>query len=189
MTPRPPDDDHQPRPEVVTRERARSARQDWIERATSADHKTVALLFIATALAFLALAATEFALMRMQLIVPENDADPARDLQPADDRLGRHRSSSSACIPLVLGLIGYIVPLQIGARGVALPRLNQLSYWLYLAGAVTIYGSFLYSVPGDRHGGAAAALRHGLLALERRRRLDRRHRRSPASASPASRST
>ena len=38
-------------------------------------------------------------------------------------------------IPLALGLIGYIVPLQIGARGVALPRLNLLSFWLYLAGA------------------------------------------------------
>ena len=75
--------------------------------------------------------------MRLQLIVPENDAARARDLQPADERRAGRRSSSSACIPLALGLIGYIVPLQIGARGVALPRLNQLSYWLYLAGAVT----------------------------------------------------
>ena len=59
------------RPEVVTRD-LREPRQAWIERATSADHKTVGLLFIATALSLLALAATEFALMRMQLIIPEN---------------------------------------------------------------------------------------------------------------------
>ena len=52
-----------------------------------------------------------------------------------------------ACLPLALGLISYIVPLQIGARGVALPRLHQLSYWLYAAGALTVYASFLYSAP------------------------------------------
>ena len=52
-----------------------------------------------------------------------------------------------AIVPLALGLIGYIVPLQIGARGVALPRLNQLSYYLYLAGGFTILASFLYSAP------------------------------------------
>src|SRR5207244_3490490 len=51
------------------------------------------------------------------------------------------------CIPLIIGLIGYIVPLQVGARNVALPRLNQFSYWLYAAGAVTIQATFLYSVP------------------------------------------
>ena len=81
-----------------------------------------------------------------------------------------------AAIPLALGLIGYIVPLQIGARGVACPRLDQLSYWLYLVGGVTIYASFLYTAPESGTIGAAAALRHRLLALQRRRRLDRRHR-------------
>lgn len=133
------------RPEIVTRE-VRSPRQAWIERATSADHKTVGLLYIATSLVFLALAATEFALMRVQLIVPENSL-----IKPEIfDRLMSAAPVTFvvlACIPLLLGLIGYIVPLQLGARGVALPRLNQLSYWLYAAGAVTIYASFLYSVP------------------------------------------
>ena len=50
-------------------------------------------------------------------------------------------------VPFLIGLIGYIVPLQIGARGVALPRLNQLGYWLYAAGAFMFYASFLYAVP------------------------------------------
>ena len=58
-------------PEVVTRG-VPVARKPWIERATSADHKAVGLLYIATALSFLSLAAVEFALMRLQLIVPEN---------------------------------------------------------------------------------------------------------------------
>ena len=50
------------------------------------------------------------------------------------------------------------MPLQIGARGVALPRLGALSYWLYLAGALTIYASFLYTPSGGRHARPGAAL-------------------------------
>ena len=89
---------------------------------------------------------TQFALMRMQLIVPENDL-----LKPEIfNRLMTGAVTSFSVlgvVPLALGLIGYIVPLQIGARGVALPRLNQLSYYLYLAGGFTILASFLYSAP------------------------------------------
>ena len=133
------------RPEIVSR-RVRKPRPAWVERVTSADHKTVAQLYIGTALTMLALVAVEFALMRMQLIVPENSL-----INP--EIFNRLLSASGVsfvvlfAIPLALGLIGYIVPLQIGARGVALPRLNQLSYWLYAAGAVSLYASFLYTAP------------------------------------------
>ncbi len=134
-----------PRPEIVTRGVPES-RPGWIERATSADHKSVALMYIATSLTFLALAATQFFLLRTQLMLPENDL-----LKPEIfDRLMSASVVSFvvlAIVPLALGLIGYIVPLQIGARGVALPRLHQFSYYLYLAGGVTILASFLYSVP------------------------------------------
>ena len=92
-------------------------------------------------------------------------------------------------MPLMLGLIGYIVPLQIGARGVALPRLNQLSYWLYAAGALTIYASFLYSARRPARSGLPPLSEPRVHAHQRHRRLDRRHRRSPASASSAGRST
>ncbi|MCD6014087.1 MAG: ctaD [Solirubrobacterales bacterium] len=135
----------QVRPEVVTRG-VHAPAKPWVERATSADHKAVGLLYIATSLSFLSLAAVEFALLRLQLIVPENSL-----IQP--EIFNRLLSTAPvtlvvlAAIPLALGLIGYIVPLQIGARSVAFPRLNQLSYWLYLVGGVTIYASFLYTAP------------------------------------------
>jgi len=133
------------RPEIVTR-RIKPQRQAWIERATSADHKLVGLLYVGTSLTFLALALTEFVLMRVQLIAPENTL-----LKPEIfDRLMSAAPVTFvllSCIPLLIGLMVYVVPLQLGARGVALPRLNQLSYWLYAAGAVTIYASFLYTVP------------------------------------------
>lgn len=144
MTP-PPATAAPPRPEVVTRG-IPEQRQAWIERATSADHKTVGVMYIATALSFLALAALEFLLMRVQLIVPENTL-----IKPEIfDRLMSTAPVTLvvlAAIPLALGLIACIVPLQIGARGVAFPRLLQLSYWLYLIGGVTIYASFLYLAP------------------------------------------
>ena len=132
------------RPEVVTRGRP-APRAAWIEATTAAEHKSVAKLFLGSALAFLVLAVVQFALMRVQLIAPDNTL-----INP--EIFGRLVSASAVtavvlfALPLLLGLIGYIVPLQVGARGVALPRLNQLSYWLYAVGALTIYASFLYSV-------------------------------------------
>jgi heme/copper-type cytochrome/quinol oxidase subunit 1 len=58
-------------PEVVT-EAPPSRRAAWIERATSADHKSVGLLYIGAALCFAVLALVELVVMRVQLIVPES---------------------------------------------------------------------------------------------------------------------
>jgi heme/copper-type cytochrome/quinol oxidase subunit 1 len=130
------------RPEVVTEEVA-TGRPGWIALATSADHKAVGRMYIATALTFLAAAITLLALMRIQLIVPDSTI-----IRP--EIFNRLLSAYGVtgvllfAVPLFMGLISYVVPLQIGARSVALPRLNALSYWLYVLGGVTIYASFLY---------------------------------------------
>ncbi|MEO8092029.1 MAG: cbb3-type cytochrome c oxidase subunit I [bacterium] len=135
------------RPELVVRDGVASSRPDWATRVTSADHKSVAKLYLGAALTFLVLALTQFALMRVQLFVPDSTI-----IKP--EIFGRLLSASGAtfavlfCIPIVLGMISYIVPLQIGARGVALPRLNLLGAWLYIAGGVVLYASFAYT-PGD----------------------------------------
>jgi heme/copper-type cytochrome/quinol oxidase subunit 1 len=135
----------QPRPEVVTRG-VSSPRAAWIEAATSADHKAVAKLWIGTSLTFLAVTAVLFALTRVQLIVP----DSTIIVPEVFNRIVSATNVTAVvffAVPLVLGLIGYVVPLQVGARGVALPRLNQLGYWLFAAGAFMFYASFLYTVP------------------------------------------
>lgn len=132
-------------PEIVTRE-VRTRRAAWIEAATSADHKAVAKLWLGTAITFLAVAAVQFALTRLHLMVPDSTI-----LQP--EIFNRILSASSVtavilfALPFTIGLLSYIVPLQIGARSMALPRLNQLGFWLYAAGALMIYASFLYTVP------------------------------------------
>lgn len=133
------------RPEVVTR-RIPAWREGWTTAATSADHKVVAKLFMGTSLTFLAIAALTFALTRLHLIVPDSSI-----LRP--DIFSQMSTTAMTSItvlfgvPFVLGLLGYIVPLQIGARGVALPRLNQLAYWLYAIGTLIFFVSFLYLAP------------------------------------------
>ena len=133
------------RPEVVT-DGIQRRRPAWIENATSGDHKVAGLMFIATSLSFLVVALTEFVLMRVQLIVPDSTIiDPT-----IFDRLLSTYGATAAVffgIPFGLGLICYVVPLQIGARGLAFPRLAALSYWLYLFGGIALYASFLYNPP------------------------------------------
>ncbi len=129
-------------PEVVS-DGYRKRRPAWVERATSADHKTVSLMFIAGAMAFLVLAGLELALMRIQLFLPENTTIIPETFDRIMSTFGATTIVLFA-IPLALGLIGYIVPLQVGSRGVAFPRLGLLSAWLYMGGAATLYGSYLY---------------------------------------------
>jgi heme/copper-type cytochrome/quinol oxidase subunit 1 len=131
------------RPEVVTHE-VPQRRAGWIELATATNHKQVGLLYIAAALSFAVLALTELVLMRIQLIVPDNTMITYSDF----DRLLSAYGTTAVvlfALPLAIGIATYVVPLQIGARGVAFPRLAALSFWLYVAGGIVLYGSFLYS--------------------------------------------
>jgi cytochrome c oxidase subunit 1 len=119
-------------------------RPRWIEVVTSADHKDVGRVMIAASLGFLFIAVIEFLLMRLQLAVPENTL-----LTPV--MFNRMLSLYGAtaiflfAIPLALGLFYYLAPLQIGARGTALPRVGQIGMWLYLAGATVLYSGFLFT--------------------------------------------
>jgi heme/copper-type cytochrome/quinol oxidase subunit 1 len=119
-------------------------RPRWIEIATSADHKDVGRVMTGAALGFLFIALVEFLLMRLQLAVPENSL-----LTPVTFNRILSLYGATAiflfAIPLALGLFYYLAPLQIGARGTALPRLGQIGLWLYLAGATVLYAGFLFT--------------------------------------------
>jgi cytochrome c oxidase subunit I len=130
------------RPEVVT-EAVPRRRPAWIERATSTDHKSVGTLYIGAALCFAVAALAEIVVMRVQLIVPENTTTDPEIFNRIVSSFGVTAVVLFA-IPLALGLISCISPLQVGARGVAFPRLNLLSFWLYVGGGFTIYASFLW---------------------------------------------
>jgi cytochrome c oxidase subunit 1 len=129
-------------PEVVSEQVPREQKA-WITLVTSAEHKAVGRMYIATALLFAAAAIAELLMMRLQLMIPENTL-----IQPVIfDRLLSAFGVTSLilfALPLMIGLMSVVVTLQIGARGMALPRLHHLSYWLYAFGGTTIYASFLW---------------------------------------------
>jgi heme/copper-type cytochrome/quinol oxidase subunit 1 len=131
------------RPELAV-EGFPTRRPRWVQIATSADHKDVGRVMVVAALGFLFMALVELLLMRLQLAIPENTF-----LTPVTFNRMLSLYGATAiflfAIPLALGLLYYVAPLQIGARGTALPRLGQLGLWLYLAGATILYTGFLYT--------------------------------------------
>ena len=133
------------RPELVTDGPA-PRRPRWLEMVMSPDHKDVGRIYIGAAVSFLVLGIVAFLLMRLQLAVPENDL-----IAPVT--FNRLLSVGSAtlivlfALPFVFGLFTYVVPLQIGARSLAFPRLASLSLWLYLLGGALLYVSFVYTPP------------------------------------------
>ena len=133
------------RPELVS-DSLPEERPGWIQIATSSDHKDVGRVYIGAALSFLVLGIVQFLLIRLQLAVPENTM-----IEPTTfNRLLSVMSASLIvlfAVPLAIGLFTYIVPLQIGARGLAFPKLAQLSAWLYILGGAALYVSFVYTPP------------------------------------------
>jgi cytochrome c oxidase subunit 1 len=119
-------------------------RPRWVEIATSADHKDLGRVLIGGALGFLFIALVELLLMRLQLAVPENSF-----LSPVTFNRMLSLYGATAiflfALPLALGFFYYVTPLQIGARGTALPRLGQLGTWLFIAGATVLYSGFLFT--------------------------------------------
>ncbi len=119
-------------------------RPRWVELATSADHKDVGRILIGGALGFLFVALVELLLMRLQLAVPENTFLAPQTFNRMLSLYGATAIFLFA-IPLALGFFYYVAPLQIGARGTALPRLGQIGLWLYVGGATVLYAGFLFT--------------------------------------------
>ena len=117
----------------------------WI---TTVDHKRIGLLYIATSLVFFAAGGLLAVLMRAQLA----QADEHFITRNTYNELFTIHGTTMIflfIVPFWAGLANYLIPLMIGARDMAFPRLNALSYWLFLFGGVTMFLSFLAS------GGAA----------------------------------
>lgn len=135
-----------PRPELVADGYQADRRPRWAQLATSADHKDVGRILICGALGFLFIATVELVLMRLQLLVPENTF-----LSPVgfNRMLSMYGATSIFlfALPFALGFFYYVAPLQIGARGTALPRLGQTGVALYVAGAGVLYATFLFTPP------------------------------------------
>jgi cytochrome c oxidase subunit I+III len=136
--------------------RTRTERLDviWKERPgllgwlTTVDHKRIGLLYFFTSLAFLGAGGIEALLMRTQLAQPNNHV-----LSPEtyNQMMTMHGVTMIFLfvIPMTTGAFGnYLLPLMLGARDMAFPRLNALGYWLFLGAGLFLYASvFMHTAP------------------------------------------
>src|SRR3984893_976619 len=112
---------------------------EWV---TTVDHKRLGMLYIGYALVFLSLGGMEAAAMRIQLMAPRfTFVSP----QVFNRLFTMHGTTMIffVAMPLVFGFANYLVPLMIGARYMAFPRLNAFSFWLTAFGGVLLYFSVL----------------------------------------------
>src|SRR3989454_67392 len=127
-----------PRTELVSRPHVDTL-HEWV---TTVDHKRLGLLYIGYALVFLIIGGIEAGIMRIQLIHAHNDfVSP----QVFSRMFTMHGTTMIffVVMPLVFGFANYLVPLMIGARDMAFPRLNAFSFWLTAFGGLLLYFSLV----------------------------------------------
>src|SRR5438309_6447984 len=116
---------------------------EWI---TTTDHKKIGVLYLTTTFCFF-LAGGLLALgMRTQLATPDTGFLSASAYNEAFTMHGTTMVFLFV-VPVWTGFANYMIPLQIGARDMAFPRLNALSYWLLVAGGIVLYSAFVFGLP------------------------------------------
>jgi cytochrome c oxidase subunit 1 len=112
---------------------------DWV---ATVDHKKLGIMYILYALVFLVIGGIEATIMRIQLIVPHNHfVSP----QVFNEMFTMHGTTMIffVAMPIMFGFANYLLPLMIGARDMAFPRLNAWSFWLAAFGGLLLYFSFI----------------------------------------------
>src|SRR6267154_3120478 len=112
---------------------------EWV---STVDHKKIGLMYIAYALLFLLIGGLEAVLMRIQLAVPNNHFVSPQVF----NRLFTMHGTTMVFfmgMPILFGFGNYLVPLMIGARDMAFPRLNAFSFWISAFGGLLLYFSYL----------------------------------------------
>ena len=128
------------------RELGRSGFLSWI---MTVDHKKIGILYIYSALIFFLIGGLEALLIRIQLAQPDNKFLSA-DVYNQVFTMHGTTMIFLVVMPLAAGFGNYLVPLMIGARDMAFPKLNALSYWTFLFGGVFMYSSFIFGgAPND----------------------------------------
>jgi len=114
--------------------------KSWL---TTTDHKRIGLLYFWTAFGFFLIGGLEALIIRAQLIRP--DGGLGVTAETFNQLFTMHGTTMVflALMPLSAAFFNYIIPLQIGARDVAFPRLNAFSYWVFVLGGLFLNASFI----------------------------------------------
>jgi len=116
---------------------------EWI---TTTDHKKIGILYVGTTFFFFLMGGLLALGIRTQLATPNGTLLTAEQYNEAFTMHGTTMVFLFV-VPVWTGFANYIVPLMIGARDMAFPRLNALSYWLLVAGAIVLYSAFIFGLP------------------------------------------
>jgi cytochrome o ubiquinol oxidase subunit 1 len=112
----------------------------WTEWFTSVDHKKIGIMYMILGLVMLVRGFSDAIMMRIQQAIAFNGSEGYLNAHHYDQVFTAHGVIMIffVAMPIVTGLMNYIVPLQIGARDVSFPFLNNFSFWMTAAGAATI---------------------------------------------------
>ena len=132
-------------PEIVMhglRERPRG----WLGWLTTTDHKKIGIMYLFLTFIFFIIGGVEALIMRLQLAVPDGTLVTP---ETYNGLVSMHGTTMIFLfiVPVLAGFGNYFVPLMIGARDMAFPRLNALSFWLLAFGGVAFYASIFFEPP------------------------------------------
>ena len=132
-------------PEIILHD-LKAPPKGWLAWLTTTDHKKIGILYIVTAFVFMLLGGVEALVMRLQLGQAENTLVSP---ETYNGLVTMHGTTMVFLfvVPLIAGFGNYLVPLMIGARDMAFPKLNALSYWLTLFGGIAFYSSLFFEPP------------------------------------------
>ena len=120
----------------------------WRGWVTTVDHKRIAIMYGAAALFFFLIGGAEALLIRLQLAAPEGKLLSA-DLYNQVYTMHGTTMIFLVVMPIGAAFMNYLMPLQIGARDVAFPRLNALSFWVFMAGGIVLNSAWLLGGGAD----------------------------------------
>ena len=127
---------------------AGATRSAWMEWITTTDHKKIGVLYLHTSLFFFVFGGLEAILMRWQLMTPNATVLTAAQYNQLFTMHGT-TMVFLAIMPLSAAFFNYLIPLQIGARDVAFPRLNAFSDWVFRFGGIFITLPIFFWVAPD----------------------------------------
>ncbi len=129
----------------VLKRRADSGFLGWI---STVDHKRIGIMYFVTGLLFLVVGGVEALLIRTQLARPLNNVLVGETYNQV---LTQHGTIMIffAATPIIWGILNFVMPVMIGARDVAFPRMNMMSYWCLLAGGIIINAGWFMGGAAD----------------------------------------
>src|SRR5215204_5566667 len=134
-----------PVPHIIAHD-VRGEHEGWASWFTTTDHKKIGIMYLYTVLVFFVLGGVEALMIRLQLGAPENTLVTP---EVYNQLFTMHGTTMIflVIVPVWAGFANYLVPLMIGARDVAFPRLNAWSYWMFLFGGIALYASVFFTPP------------------------------------------